>query len=337
MPNTDSKPLRVAQFGLGPIGQASVALLSSKPWAQVVGAVDNDPNKAGQDLGQLTGETRLANRPVTANFEQLLQEVETLDAVIHTAGSRAATAIDQIEPMARHGLYITSSCEELLFPWLRAPEAADRLDRLCRQEGARVVGTGVNPGFVMDLMPVAATAVSQRVDAIQANRVVDATDRRGPLQKKIGSGLAPATFQARFEQGQAGHAGFQESAALIAHSLGWPWDDLTETLEPVIAERRIETPYVTVEPGQTRGLHQRCIAKVGGATRIDLDLVMALDEPEPHDVIKVLGEPPLDLRFESGVPGDPATVAAMVNAVRRLPACKPGLLLPTDLPAPKHG
>lgn len=335
--NPNPAKLRVAQFGLGPIGVASLKLLIDKPWAEVVGAVDIDPAKAGRDLGEVTEDPRFRGAPVTETFDELFDRVGGLDVVLHTAGSRAEASIRQIEPMAKRGVHAASTCEELLFPWLRAPEAADRLQDICSGHGARVVGTGVNPGFVMDLLPVVNTGVSLRVDSVYAERVVDATTRRGPLQKKIGSGLPPEEFQRLFQQQKAGHAGFKESVALIAHALNWPWDDLEETLEPVVADHVIETPHVRVEPGQTRGLHQVCTGKVDGVVKVHLDLIMALEAEDPHDTVRLAGDPPLECRYHGGVAGDKATVAALVNAARRLADAPAGLLLMTDLPAPKHG
>lgn len=106
----------------------------------------------------------------------------------------------QIEPMARAGISVVSSCEELLYPPLREPRLAKRLDQLCKQHGARVLGTGVNPGFVMDVLPVCLTGVCRTVRAIRIQRVVNAATRRGPLQKKSGSGLPPAEVERRFKQ-----------------------------------------------------------------------------------------------------------------------------------------
>ena len=212
--------IKVAQFGLGPIGMESVKLAASKSWIEIVGGVDIDPAKQGKSLAELAGiEGRDIGR-VYATFAELA-EVSRPDVVLHTAGSRAEEAILQISPMARSGVSVVSSCEELLFPRLRAPKAAEGLDALCRDYGARVVGTGVNPGFVLDLLPVVLTGVSRSVERIYGERVVNASTRRGPLQKKIGSGMEPAEFQRLFDEQKAGHAGFQESLSLIAHSMGW--------------------------------------------------------------------------------------------------------------------
>jgi 4-hydroxy-tetrahydrodipicolinate reductase len=219
---------------------------------------------------------------------------------------------------------------------LREPALARRLDRLCRKTGARVIATGVNPGFVMDLLPVCLTAVSRSVDAVHVQRVVNASTRREPLQRKIGSGLAPADFRRRFKAGQAGHAGLKESLSLVAHALGWKLERLTESGDAIVAERDIQTRFLQVEAGQTCGLHQRAEGRVDGKVRLTLDLKMYLDAENPQDAIQIEGEPPLDVVIKGGVAGDQATVAALVNTAPRLLNAKPGLLLVTDLPLASH-
>ncbi|MEM7683150.1 MAG: dihydrodipicolinate reductase [Planctomycetota bacterium] len=336
-PAESSSPVRIAQFGLGPIGVESVRLAATRPWAKIVGGVDIDPAKVGKTLGELLGDPALHHAKVYESFDALCDALgeEAPQIVLHTAGSSAKASLEQMAPMIRRGVHVASTCEQLLFPALRAPEEAREAHRLCLEHHARVVGTGVNPGFVMDVVPVQAMAVSHQVDGVHVKRVVDASTRRQPLQKKVGSGMAPAEFQSLFEQGKAGHAGFKESAALICHAMGWPTSDLRERLEPVVADAVIQTDHFRVEPGQVRGLHQTCEAWDGDIKRVDLDLTMALAEPEPHDRVVIHGDPPLDLLFQGGVPGDTATVAALLSAAVRLPACAPGLLLMTDLPAPR--
>jgi 2,4-diaminopentanoate dehydrogenase len=335
-PGPDSnRKVRVAQFGVGPIGIASLQAACETPWAEVVGAIDNDPHKIGKGLDELANEPRLAGRSVFQDFDALHDATGGCDLVLHTAGSRATATLEQLQPIVSAGIDVASTCEELLFPYLQADQQARRFDELCRRCDASVVGTGVNPGFAMDLLPVLLTAVSLRVDKIVATRVVDATTRRGPLQRKIGSGMTPDDFRERFRRGEAGHAGFRESAALIGHAMGWPLDDIEETLDPVVADRKIETPHVSVDPATVRGLHQRCTLRADGVTRVELDLTMALGEEDPFDRIELLGDPHLRVRFDGGIPGDKATVAALLSAGRRLGGSRPGLLLMTDLPAPR--
>ena len=326
--------IRIAQFGLGPIGLETLKLAAVKPWVEIVGGVDIDPAKIGQDLGVLTGVKRLRGRRVFGSLDELVARSRP-DIIFHTAVSKFKDAFAQLEPMARRGISVVSSCEELLFPQLRNPELAAKLDRLCRKHGARVVGTGVNPGFVMDLLPVCLTGVSREVRAVHVQRVVNASTRREPLQRKIGSGLPPAEFRRRFKEGKAGHAGLKESLALIAHCLGWQAKHIIETGDAVVADHNIRTRFLTVKKGETCGLHQRAEAKVNGKVCLTLDLKMYLDAKNPHDAVQIEGEPPLDVVINGGVAGDQATVAALVNTAPRLLDAPAGLLLMTDLPVPR--
>jgi 4-hydroxy-tetrahydrodipicolinate reductase len=328
--------IKVAQFGLGPIGLETLKLAATKPWAEIVGGIDIDPAKIGKDLGELTGIKALRRRMVYGSLKELVAHGKP-DIIFHTAVSKFKAAFTQIEPMARQGISVVSSCEELLFPQLREPKLAARLDRVCRVHGARVVGTGVNPGFVMDVLPVCMTGVSREVRAVHVQRVVNASTRREPLQRKIGSGWPPARFRRLFKEGKAGHAGLKESLALIAHCLNWKARNIVETGDAVVADHDIHTRFLEVKKGQTCGLHQRAEAKVGGKVRLTLDIKMYLDAKDPRDAIQIEGEPPLDVVINSGVAGDQATVAALVNAAPSLLKAPAGLLLMTDLPVPRIG
>jgi hypothetical protein len=192
----------------------------------------------------------------------------------------------------------------------------------------------VNPGFVMDILPICLTGVSREVKSIYVERVVNAATRRQPLQAKIGSGQNPDDFRAKFAAGKAGHAGFQQSIALLAHAMGWQLDEIRETCEPVVATSRVVTKFFDVAPGQSLGIHQTCIGLSVGDTKIKLDLQMYLDAPLPHDAIVVRGRPDLNLVLNGGVAGDDATVAALINIVPRLLAAAPGVRLMTELAVP---
>ena len=325
--------MKIAQFGLGPIGIETLKLAATKPWVEIVGGIDIDPAKVGKSLAEITGLPALSGARVFRSLDELLA-VAKPEVIFHTSVSKIKAACDQIEPIARQGISVVSSCEELLFPALRDPVLAANLHEVCKRHGARVLGTGVNPGFVMDVLPVCLTGVCRAVKAIHVQRVVNATTRRGPLQKKIGSGLAPAEFERLFSEGKAGHAGLKESAALIAHCLGWKISHLTETCKAVVADHDIKTPHVAVRAGQTCGLHQRAEATIHGSVCLTLDLKMYLDAPDPHDRCQIDGEPALNVVIAGGVAGDSATVSAIVNAAPRILKAPPGLLLMTDVAVP---
>lgn len=328
-----SQKIRIAQFGLGPIGLACLRLLARKAWVEVVGGVDIRPELQGKTLAELSGVPGLGGAKVYASFEALAA-AEEVDAVLHTAGSRAGISLAQMAPMIERGVAVVSSCEELLFPALRAPQETAEADAACRRTGARILGTGVNPGFVLDVLPLCLSGVCAEVRGVYGERVVDASTRRQPLQKKVGSGMAPEEFEALGRVGKAGHAGFQESLMLIGHALGWELGPIEEELHAVVATERIVTEHFTVEPGQTAGLHQIVKASTADGRTIHLDLKMYQGARDPHDTLRLDSDPAMEATVKGGVAGDLATVASLVNAVPRLMRAEPGVRLMTEIGLP---
>ena len=325
--------IKIAQFGLGPIGISTIKMLALKPWAKIVGGVDIDPDKVGRKISEICDIPELNGALVYETFEELWKH-EQPDVVVHTAGSKAETTFNQVRPMCERGLTVVSSCEELLYPYLRAPESSREIDELCRQTGARLLGTGVNPGYVHDLLPICLTGVCLEAKGIYGERVVDASTRRKPLQKKIGSGMEPDRFRALWSENKIGHAGFQESVMLIAHALNWEMGPISEKCDPVIADHDIKSDFFEVPTGMTCGINQSVHAESGSGKVISLDLKMYLDAPDPHDTIRIDTEPPIRMLLEGGIAGDYATVAALINAIPRLQKAAPGLKLMTELPVP---
>ncbi len=322
-------PVRVVHVGLGPIGVAVARAAADRPDLVTVAAVD--PRFAGRDLGEVVGGAASGVR-IRADLGEALRGIDA-DVALHCTGSHLAQVEPQLLELIAAGLSVVSTCEELSWPWFHHPLEAGRLDVAARAAGVRLLGTGVNPGFVMDLLPVVLSAMALRVDAVRVERVVNASLRRKPLQLKIGSGLTPEEFRARGRQGTLGHMGLVESVAMVGAALGWDLDEIEQTLDPVVAERSIRTDALEVAEGRVRGLHQVATGSAGGARRVTLDLTMMLDAPDPHDAVELDGEPLLRLRMEGGIHGDVATVAAVVGAVPRLHRAPTGLVSVLDLPA----
>lgn len=321
--------LRAVHVGLGPIGLGVAEAVSRLPQVESVAAVD--PLFAGRDLGELMSGPASGVR-VAPDLDVALRD-GAADVALHCTGSRLALVEPQLSALIGHGVSVVSTCEELAWPWFHHPHEARRLDEQAKAAGVRLLGTGVNPGFVMDLLPVFMGAVALRVDAVRVERVVDASTRRVPLQLKIGAGLTEDAFRERVEQRQLGHVGLVESVAMIAAGLGWDLDAIDQVLDPVVAERPIRSDALSVEAGQVRGLHQVATGSVGGEPIITLDLVMMLGAETPQDVIELAGLPALTLRVEGGTHGDIATVAAVASAVPRIQRAPAGLVSVLDLPA----
>lgn len=325
------KRIRVLQFGVGPIGASIVRLMRQKASLEIVGAVDNDPAKAGRDLGEIVG---AADAPwgVVVSGDAASALDRPVDVVIHSTSSYLASVIDQLLACIAAGCCVVSTCEELAYPFRKHPDLSKQLDTAAKDEGVAVVGTGVNPGFVMDKLVLTLSVASQRVDWAKAVRVVDASKRRLPLQKKIGAGMTPEEFRTQVAAGVIKHHGLPESVAMVADGLGLAIDDISETIEPVIAEEIVKTVFLEVAPGQVAGVHQIARGTSRGEEKIFMELKMYIGAKQPADTIELKGEPNLSLVIPGGTHGDIATAAVAVNAIPAILAAPAGLRTGRDLP-----
>lgn len=322
--------IRIVQYGLGPIGSATARHIMERKGMELVGAVDIDQAKIGRDVGEVIGLESPVGFPVVKDLSQVLER-KGVDVVLHTTGSFFDFFEPQIMGILEEKLDIVSTSEELSFPWLAHPDAAARIDAAARQAGKTVLGTGVNPGFLMDSLPLNLTALCQRVDRIDITRRMNASLRRGPFQAKIGSGMTMEDFNAKMETGRMGHIGLPESMGMVFHTLGRNLVKYESDVEPVIADFPVSTDYFEVQPGQVRGLMQVARGYAYEGEFMTLTFIAALDETEDGDTILITGKPNLEVRLK-GTNGDIATVAIAVNAVRRVFAAQPGLVTMRDLP-----
>lgn len=325
------KKIRVIQYGIGPIGASIVRLMRQKNSLEIVGAIDTDAIKVGRDLGEVVG---ASDAPwgvlVSADAASVL--AKPADVVVHSTSSYLTSVMDQLLACLGAGLCIVSTCEELAYPFRKHPQLSKTLDEAAKEEGVALLGTGVNPGFVMDKLPLTLSAVSQWVDWVSAVRIVDASKRRLPLQKKIGAGMTPDEFRAQVAAGVIKHHGLPESIAMVADGLGFSLDDISETIEPMIAEEVIKTEFLEVEPGQVAGVHQVGRGTAAGQEKIFMELKMYVGAKNPADTVVLNGDPNLTLTIPGGTHGDVATAAVVVNAIPSILAANAGLRTSRDLP-----
>jgi 4-hydroxy-tetrahydrodipicolinate reductase len=325
--------IRVIQVGLGPIGLAVARQMIERSGYEVVAAVDIDPDKVGRNLGELCG----LEQPVEVVVETDLAEVTSrggADVVAHCTGSSLEGVMKQLETILDSGLPIVSTTEELAYPQCAQPALADRLDTLARQASVAMVGTGVNPGFAMDTVPIVMSAACERVDSIAVERIQDAARRRMPFQKKIGAGLEPDAFREKVDLREIRHVGLTESIAMIADAMGWTLDEITDVIEPKVATDPVASEYISVEAGQAAGLVQDGTGYRNGKALISLHMEAYLGSPETYDSIQITGSPNLSVKIDGGIPGDIATAAVAVNTLPRILKAAPGLHTMRDLELP---
>jgi 4-hydroxy-tetrahydrodipicolinate reductase len=325
------KKIRVIQYGVGPIGAGIVRLMREKQAIEIVGAIDKDPAKAGRDLGELVGASDAPwGVAVTDHAGTALGH--KADVVIHCTSSYLKDVEDQLTECLEAGCCIVSTCEELAYPFRKSPEISERLDRTAKDWGVSLVGTGVNPGFVMDKLVLTLATVSQRIDSARAVRIVDASKRRLPLQKKIGAGMTPDEFRRQVEAGIIKHHGLPESVAMVSDALGLVVDDITESIEPKIAPERVVTQFLEVGSGLVAGVHQIARGTRKGKEIIYMELQMYVGAKESSDTVELKGLPDISLTIPGGTHGDVATASVVVNSIPAILDAPAGLRTSRDLP-----
>jgi hypothetical protein len=230
------------------------------------------------------------------------------------------------------GSCVVSTCEELSYPYRTHPGLAEKIDKEAKDWGVALVGTGVNPGFVMDKLLITLAAVSQRIEHAKALRIVDASKRRLPLQKKIGAGLSVEEFRAKVVEGVIKHVGLPESVAMVADALGFAVDEITESIEPKVATERVQTEYLTVEAGQAAGVHQIARGLSAGKEIVYMELQMYVGAKDPADTVTLTGHPNISLTIPGGSHGDIATASVAVNSIPVILDAPAGLRTAKDLP-----
>lgn len=321
--------IKVIIMGLGPLGIKTVKYASERN-LDIVGAVDINPEISGKDLGEHCGVEGL--KVNISPSIKIASEKTQADVVILTTVSGIKQIVPQIKEIAACGLSVVSTCEELSFPWNVDDQSAKEIDEIAIEAGIAVLGTGVNPGFLMDFLPTALTAVCQDVKKIVVKRFQNAQFRRIPFQKKIGAGLTLDEFEAKKQDGSLRHVGLTESMNMIASSMGWELDKTEDIIAPVIADTEIVIDSMTIKAGDAAGVIQTGKGWVDGEELITLIFKAAVGEPETYDQVEITGTPDICSRIDGGVNGDIATCAIVINAVKQILRISPGLKTMIDMP-----
>jgi 4-hydroxy-tetrahydrodipicolinate reductase len=325
--------IRVVHYGLGPIGVGVVRQMADRAGFRSVGGIDIDPAKSGRDLGEVAGLGRKLRAPVSPDARAALKSLAP-DVVVLCTSSSLKKVMPQIEGILRARIPVVSTTEELAYPARTNRRIAAELDVLAKKAKVAVLGTGVNPGFVMDALPITLTGVCERVDSIAVDRIQDASIRRLPFQQKIGAGLTVAEFQGRVDAGTVRHVGLTESIAMIGDAMGWRLSRITDDIRPKIAERPVSSGFLTVDPGRVSGIVQDGIGYRGDQAVIRLHMEAYLGAPESYDGVTIEGSPRLTMKIAGGVHGDVATAAIVVNSIPKVLAAAPGLHTMRSLPIP---
>ncbi len=327
--------IKIVLYGVGTVGSLTAKLLLEKEGVEIVGAIDAAKDKVGKDLGEVLGLDERLGIFISNDPDAVFSMVEA-DIAVHSTTSYLKQVNSQLANALEHGVSVVSTCEELAYPYITEPKLAQKLDGRAKEKGVAVLGTGINPGFIMDTLVIVLTGICQKIEKIKVTRIIDAATRRVIFQKKVGAGLQLEDFRDRIKRKViTGHVGLEQSIHMIANALGWKLDKTeVDPVEPVVTEIPVESEAIRVDLNHVAGLRQRSRGFMVGREVITLDFQAYVGAKEEYDTISIEGKPSLHMKISPCVHGDIGTAAIIVNSIPKVLNTKPGLVTMKDLPVP---
>ncbi len=334
------EPVRTVVLGTGHMGSEIIKLLLRKEGFKLAGVYGRRKSREGLDIGEALGLDRKIGVGISTDVSELLHRVRP-DVVVQATSSTMVQSEEEITAALEAGADVVSISEEASFPWCGSPDIAEKLNRLAKKKGKSILGTGINPGFVLDLLVIALTGVCYTVDKVKATRVNDLSPYGYNVMKTQGVNLTREDFEKGVADGSVvGHFGFPESMSMIAGALGWKIDRIEQNRVPIISNvERDGGEAGLIRPGYTAGCNHTGIAyDASGKAIIELyhpqQVHPEAEGQDTGDYIVILGEPNIKLSSGPEIPGGMGTVALAVNMIPRIIDAPPGYRTMADLPVP---
>lgn len=333
--------IKVIIWGFGAMGSGMAEMLLKKKGVEIVGVCDRNASRVGKDMYEVLQVEPGDRRPViiTDNIEEIAKE-GAADVALLATDSFTRGAFDKIKYIVEKKINVISTAEEMAYPQAQEPELAKEMDRLAKENGVTILGTGINPGFVLDLLILALTGTCESVDHIKAARINDLSPFGHAVMEEQGVGLTVKDFEDGVASGKvAGHVGFPESIRMIADGIGWNVEKIDQTREPIVSNVYRESKYAKVEAGNVAGCRQCGYGYVDGEIKLDMEhpqqILPEMEGVDTGDYIWIKGTPNINLQIKPEIPGGIGTIAMCINMIPHVINSVAGLKTMLDLPVPR--
>jgi 2,4-diaminopentanoate dehydrogenase len=333
--------VRVAIWGFGAMGSGMAKMLLKKKGVNIVGVCDRHPDRVGKSIYEVLG-TERGDRPeviINANIDEVVTE-KSCDICLCATDSFTKNAFPRLKLVLEKKVNVISTAEEMAYPKAQNPELAEELDRIARENGVSILGTGINPGLIMDLLVVCLTGCMVDVEHIEAKRVNSLSPFGPAVMEEQGVGITVGEFENGVKNGTlAGHVGFSESINMIADAIGWKVQKFEQQMKPIITSVDRKSPYGFAAAGNVAGVNMTGQGYVDGEVKIDMIHPQQI-EPEMEgthtgDYITIKGTPSINMANKPEVEGGLGTIAMCVNMIPHVINADPGLKTMIDLPVPR--
>jgi len=333
--------IRVGIWGFGAMGSGMANMLLKKQGVEIVAVCDKHEDRVGKDIYDVLGVDRNDRKEIIikSNEEEVFAE-KCADVVLLATDSFTKGAFDKIKFVLERKINVISTAEEMSYPDAQEPELAKKIDEIAKENHVSVLGTGINPGFVLDLLILALTGTCERVDHIKASRVNDLSPFGHAVMVEQGVGVTPDEFEKGVENGAiAGHVGFPESIKMITDGIGWDLEKVDQTRQSIVSNVYRQSKYAEVKAGNVAGCKQCGYGYVDGEIKVEMEhpqqILPNLEGVDTGDYVQIKGVPDISLQIKPEIPGGVGTISMCVNSIPHVINARPGLKTMLDIPVPR--
>lgn len=333
--------VKVAVWGFGAMGSGITRVLLRRKGVDVVGVCDIHPQRVGKSIYTLLDMDR-AGRPDVTVVPEIGDALcgGKCDICVIATDSFTQKVFPKIKAVVELGVNVVTTAEEMSYPAAKNPELTAEIDRLAKEHGVSVLGTGINPGLIMDILAVCLTGCMTDVDSVQCKRVNSLSPFGPAVMEEQGVGLSVEAFKAGVADGSlAGHVGFAESVGLISEALGWKLSGFQQQMEPIVTSVDRKAPYGFAKAGDVAGVNMTGQGMVDGQVKIDMihpqQIEPELEGTHTGDYINLMGDPEVHMEIRPEVNGGVGTIAMCANMIPHVINAEPGLRTMLDLPVPR--
>lgn len=334
--------VKVLLWGFGAMGQGIARLLLEKEGFQIIGVCDHHHDLVGQDIFQVLTMDQ-EDHPRIIISEKLEDHIfnDGCDVAILAMENDVHAFSEKIKWLITKHVNVITTAEEFVYLKARYKDLADEIDDLAKKYSVTVLGTGVNPGMMMDLIVLFLTGMMQDIDKMTVKRVSSLSPFGKDYLDKRGIGLTEDEFKEQIQSNESAYPiGLKESTEMIADGLGISVDQYAYELRPIVSDVDRQSKFIEISEGLVAGIHQSSTAICDdGHLTIQLYLNQQLEPEEigvlTGDYVYIEGRPGINLAIRPEVDGGIATIAISVNMIPHVINAKPGLKTMLDLPVPR--
>lgn len=333
------KNVKVILWGLGAMGGGIGKMLVKKQGVDIVGAIDIG-DKIGKSLYDVVPGIEKGDREdvIVGTPEEVIKK-GAADIVVVCTNSFTKDVYDKLVFVMEKGINVITSAEEMAYPKAQEPELSAKLDECAKKNGVTVLGTGINPGLIMDLLVILWTGCCETVNHITSRRVNSLSPFGPAVMEEQGIGITVDEFKKRKADGTlAGHVGFAESIGMMCEALGWNLEKFEQDMDPIVTDVDRKSPYGFAKAGDVAGVAMKGWATIDGEQKIEMDHPQQI-EPEQvgvqtGDYVILDAVPPVNMVNSPEIEGGIGTMAMIMNTIPHVINARPGLKTMIDIPVP---